>query len=136
MTHPVVQVAGLLAQRDINHMTLAGRPLMTLEKERALDLATHQDILDVQDRIQELDRIVYLPEDFIKRAHALVKPTRLPHILDDVGLVAVDLNLNKISGSARSQAKGFIEAQSKRILVVNCCTRFPLTSDFANAFRR
>ena len=110
------EVAGLLAQRDISHMTLAGRPPMTPEKERALDLATHQDILDVQHRIQELDQVVFLPEDFTKGSDALVKPARLQHILDDVGLEAVDLN--KISGSSRSQAKGFTEAQSKRILIL------------------
>ena len=53
------EVAGLLAQRDISHLTLAGRPPMTPEKEKALGLATHQDTLDVQHRIQELGRIVF-----------------------------------------------------------------------------
>lgn len=121
------EVAGLLAQRDISHMTLAGRPPMTQEKEKALDLALHQDILDVQNRIEQWDQIVYLPEDFTKGADALVKPMRLQHILGEVGLEAVDLN--KISGSSRSKAKGFTEAQSKRILILKGAEVFQDAAD-------
>lgn len=121
------EVAGLLAQRDISHLTLAGRPPMTPEKEKALGLATHQDTLDVQHRIQELGRIVFLPEDFSKGTDALVKPARLQHILDEVGLEAVDLN--KISGSKRSQAQGFTEAQSKRILILKGAEVFQDSND-------
>ena len=97
------EVAGLLAQRDISHMTLAGRPPMTPEKEKALDLATHQDILDVQHRIQELDQIVFLPEDFTQGTR-LVKPARLQHILDDVGLEAVDLNKSAVLQDPKQRA--------------------------------
>ena len=105
-------IAHLLATTDISDMSLSDRPLWTQEKALACDMATKQDVLDVQKMIEEADGIVVTAHYFGEVCNG----NRLMHVLDAVGLKVV--NLNFISGRTRSKAQGFTEAECKRLFVL------------------
>ena len=105
-------IAHLLATTDISDMSLSDRPRLTEEKALACDMATKQDVLDVQKMVEEADGFVFTADYFEK----VCSGNRLMHILDAVGLRVVNLNL--ISGRSRSKAQGFSEAECKRLFVV------------------
>ena len=104
-------IAHLLATTDISDMSLSDRPRWTQEKALACDMATKQDVLDIQQMIEEADGCVFTA-DYFKTA---CNGNRLLHIASDVGLKVV--NLNALSGKARSKAAGFTEAECKRLFV-------------------
>ena len=104
-------IAHLLATTDISDMNLSDRPRWTEEKAVACDMATKQDVLDVQKLVEEADGIVFTADYFSDACNG----NRLMHIVSDVGLKLV--NLNTISGSSRCKAYGFTEAECKRLYV-------------------
>ena len=105
-------IAHLLETTDISDMSLSDRPRWTEEKAFACDMATKQDVLDVQKMVEEADGFVFTADYFEKTCNG----NRLMHILNTVGLRVVNLNL--ISGGSRSKAQGFSEAECKRLFVV------------------
>ena len=105
-------VAHLFATTDISDMGLSDRPRWTQEKALACDMATKQDVLDVQKMVEEADGTIFTADFFERTCNG----NRLMHILDEVGLKVVNLNL--ISGRHRSKAHGFSEAECKRLFVV------------------
>ncbi len=104
-------IAHLLATTDISDMGLSDRPRWTEEKAMACDMATKQDVLDVQQMIEEANGCVFTADYF----KDVCSGNRLLHIANDVGLKVV--NLTTISGKARAKAKGFTEAECKRLFV-------------------
>lgn len=105
-------VAYLLATTDISDMNLSDRPRWTDEKALACDMATKQDVLDVQKLVEQANGYVFTA-DYFKE---VCNPNRLFHIAHEVGLKVV--NLNTLSGKSRSCATGFSEAECKRLFVV------------------
>jgi hypothetical protein len=106
-------VAHLLATTDISDMNLSDRPRWTDEKALACDMATKQDVLDVQMLVEEAKGYVFTA-DYFKE---VCNPNRLFHIAHEVGLKVI--NLNTLSGKSRSCATGFSEAECKRLFVVS-----------------
>ena len=104
-------IAHLLATTDISDMSLSDRPRWTEEKAVACDMATKQDVLDVQKMIEEADGYVFTADYFAEVCNG----NRLLHLANDVGLKVI--NLNVLSGRDRSKAAGFTEAESKRLFV-------------------
>jgi hypothetical protein len=104
-------VAHLLATTDISDMNLSDRPRWTDEKALACDMATKQDVLDVLQVIEQSDGLVFTPADF----KHVCGGNRLLHIAAQVGLKCVDLNA--IGPGSRCKAKGFTEAECKRLLI-------------------
>ncbi len=104
-------VAHLLATADISEMDLSDRPRWTDEKALACDMATKQDVLDVQKLVEQADGYVFTADYFAE----VCNPNRLFHIAHEVGLKVV--NLNTLSGKSRSCATGFTEAECKRLFV-------------------
>ena len=92
-------------------MSLSDRPRWTEEKALACDMATKQDILDIQKMIEEADGYVFTADYFAEVCNG----NRLLHLANDVGLKII--NLNVLSGRERSKAAGFTEAESKRLFV-------------------
>ena len=90
---------------------MSDRPRHTEEKALACGMAIKQDVLDVQKLIEEADGCVFTADYFVDVCNG----NRLLHIANDVGLKVV--NLNVLSGKARSKAKGFTEAECKRLFV-------------------
>ena len=106
-------IAHLLATTDISDMSLSDRPRGTQEKALACDMATKQDVLDVQQLVENAANAapVFTADYFAD----ICNGNRLMHIASEVGLKVV--NLNNISGNARSKANGFTEAECKRLFV-------------------
>lgn len=104
-------IAHLLATTDISDMSLSDRPRWTEEKALACDMATKQDVLDVMKMVEEADGFVFTPNHF----KAVCSANRIVHIAGEVGLKCVDLNA--IAGRSRCKARGFTEAESRRLLV-------------------
>lgn len=104
-------IAHLLATTDISDMSLSDRPRWTQEKALACDMATKQDVLDVQQMIEEADGYVFTADYF----KGVCSGNRLMHIVAEVGLKIV--NLNVIAGLSRCKAQGFTEAECKRLFV-------------------
>ena len=104
-------VAYLLATTDISDMNLSDRPRWTDEKALACDMATKQDVLDVQKLVEQANGYVFTA-DYFKE---VCNPNRLFHIAHEVGLRVV--NLNTLSGKSRACATGFSEAECKRLFV-------------------
>ena len=121
-------IAHLLATTDTLDMSLSDRPRWTEEKAMACDMATKQDVLDVQKMVEEADGIVFTAHYFAEVCNG----NRLMHILDTVGLRVVNLNL--ISGRSRSKAQGFSEAECKRLFVVKDAKVFQ-DADDQNAWK-
>ena len=92
-------------------MSLSDRPLWTQEKALACDMATKQDVLDVQQMIEEADGYVFTADYF----KGVCSGNRLMHIVAEVGLKIV--NLNVVAGLSRCKAQGFTEAECKRLFV-------------------
>ena len=105
-------VAYLLATTDVSDMNLSDRPRWTDEKALACDMATKQDVLDVQKLVEQAKGYVFTA-DYFKE---VCNPNRLFHIAHEVGLKVI--NLNTLSGKSRSCATGFTEAECKRLFVV------------------
>jgi hypothetical protein len=104
-------IAHLLATTDISDMSLSDRPRWTEEKKMACDMATKQDVLDVQKMVEEADGIVFTADYF----KDVCNGNRLLHIASDVGLKVA--NLNVLSGKTRAKASGFTEAECKRLFL-------------------
>ena len=104
-------VAHLLATTDISDMNLSDRPRWTDEKALACDMATKQDVLDVQKLVEQANGYVFTADYFAE----VCNPNRLFHIAGEVGLRVV--NLNTLSGKSRACATGFSEAECKRLFV-------------------
>ena len=92
-------------------MSLSDRPRWTQEKAAACDMATKQDVLDVQRMIEEAEGCVFTADYF----KDVCSGNRLMHIASEVGLKVV--NLNVPSGRDRSKAYGFTEAECKRLFL-------------------
>ena len=106
-------VAHLLATTDISDMNLSDRPRWTDEKALACDMATKQDVLDVQKLVEQANGYVFTADYFAE----VCNPNRLFHIAGEAGLRVV--NLNTLSGKSRACATGFSEAECKRLFVVS-----------------
>jgi hypothetical protein len=106
-------MAHLLATTNISDINLSDRPRWTDEKALACDMATKQDVLDVQMLVEEAKGYVFTA-DYLKE---VCNPNRLFHIAHEVGLRVI--NLNTLSGKSRSCATGFSEAECKRLFVVS-----------------
>jgi hypothetical protein len=106
-------IAHLLATTDISGMSLSDRPRWTAEKALACDMATKQDVLDVQRLIENTPNTtqVFTADYFAD----ICNGNRLMHIASEVGLKIV--NLNTLSGGSRCKADGFTEAECKRLFI-------------------
>ena len=105
-------IAHLLATTDISDMSLSDRPRWTEEKKMACDMATKQDVLDVQKMVEEADGYVFTADYF----KDVCSGNRLLHMAGNAGLKVINLNL--ISGKNRSKAQGFTEAECKRLFMI------------------
>lgn len=105
-------VSWLLKTTDISDMTRGDRPPMTPEKAQACDLATKQDVLDVQHLIEAANGWVFTPNCF----KDVCNGNRLAHIAPQVGLKMV--NLCTLTGG-RVSVRGITEAQAKRLFLID-----------------
>lgn len=116
-------VAYLLAKTDISGMRLSDRPPITPEKEAACDLATKQDVLDVQQLVEESDAWVFTTAAFER----ICNGNRLMHIAEQCGLERV--NLAEQEGKRVSIKGHLTEAEAKRLYVVTGSVLFKDSRD-------